>query len=44
MPKVEEWLSKKISAGANNNCTLENAVIRREWFVFHLYEATGSIS
>ncbi|KAI0387433.1 Di-copper centre-containing protein [Hypomontagnella monticulosa] len=31
MPKVEEWLTKKISAGANNNCTLENAVVRREW-------------
>ncbi|KAI8963059.1 Di-copper centre-containing protein [Daldinia sp. FL1419] len=31
MPKVEAWLDKKIAAETNNNCTLENAVVRREW-------------
>ncbi|KAI1764646.1 Di-copper centre-containing protein [Hypoxylon sp. FL1150] len=31
MPKVEEFLSKKIAANTNNNCTLENAAVRREW-------------
>ena len=31
MPKVEEWLNKKAAAGKNNNCTLENAAVRREW-------------
>ncbi|KXX80403.1 Tyrosinase [Madurella mycetomatis] len=30
-PKVEEFLAKKIAAGTNNNCTLENAAVRREW-------------
>ena len=36
MPNVEAFLAKKIEAGTNNNCTLENAAIRREWFVHHL--------
>ncbi|KAI1851561.1 hypothetical protein JX265_012357 [Neoarthrinium moseri] len=31
MPKVEAWMSKKIATGKNNNCTLENAAVRREW-------------
>ncbi|XXG99739.1 hypothetical protein Hte_006080 [Hypoxylon texense] len=31
MPKVEEFVAKKIAANANNNCTLENAAVRREW-------------
>ncbi|KAI1652510.1 Di-copper centre-containing protein [Daldinia decipiens] len=31
MPKVEAWLAKKIATETNNNCTLENAVVRREW-------------
>lgn len=31
MPKVEAWMAEKIAAGSNNNCTLENAVVRREW-------------
>ncbi|KAH9993471.1 hypothetical protein F4779DRAFT_608603 [Xylariaceae sp. FL0662B] len=31
MPKVEAWMAEKIAAGTNNNCTLENAAIRREW-------------
>ncbi|KAI1637324.1 Di-copper centre-containing protein [Biscogniauxia mediterranea] len=31
MPKVEAWLAKKIDAGTNNNCTLETAVVRKEW-------------
>lgn len=34
MPKIEEYLDKKIAAGKNNNCTLENAGVRREWYVF----------
>jgi tyrosinase len=29
MPKVEGWLAKR--AGNTNNCTLENAAVRREW-------------
>jgi tyrosinase len=37
MPKVEAWMAKKMAAGMNNNCTLENAKVRREWSVFHLY-------
>ncbi|KAL7627948.1 hypothetical protein AAE478_002144 [Parahypoxylon ruwenzoriense] len=31
MPNVEAWVAKKITAGENNNCTLENAAVRREW-------------
>ncbi|KAI1141442.1 Di-copper centre-containing protein [Hypoxylon sp. FL0543] len=31
MPKVDAWLAKKIAANTNNNCTLENAAVRREW-------------
>lgn len=34
MPKVEEWLSEKISEGNNNGCTMENAVVRKEWYVY----------
>ncbi|KAK3312280.1 hypothetical protein B0H66DRAFT_632904 [Apodospora peruviana] len=30
-PKVEAFLNKKIAAGKNNGCTLENAAVRREW-------------
>ena len=33
MTKVEAWMNKKIAAGTNNNCTLENAAVRREWYV-----------
>ncbi|KAK3349056.1 hypothetical protein B0T25DRAFT_233859 [Lasiosphaeria hispida] len=29
--KVEAFLAKKVAAGTNNNCTLENAAVRREW-------------
>ena len=36
MPKVEAWMAKKTAAGKNNNCTLEKAAVRREWFVFNL--------
>ncbi len=39
MPSIDKWLSAKAAAGKNNNCTLENAVVRREWFVFSLYNA-----
>ncbi|KAI0839694.1 hypothetical protein F5Y06DRAFT_12775 [Hypoxylon sp. FL0890] len=39
MPNVDAWLAKKIAANKNNNCTLENAAVRREWCVFHLYNA-----
>ncbi|KAJ9150246.1 Di-copper centre-containing protein [Pleurostoma richardsiae] len=31
MPNVDAWVDKKISAGKNNNCALENAAVRREW-------------
>ena len=31
MPKVEAYMAKKIAAGKNNGCTLENAGVRREW-------------
>jgi tyrosinase len=30
-PKVEAFLAKKVAAGTNNNCTLANAAVRREW-------------
>jgi tyrosinase len=33
MPKVEEYMAKKIAAGKNNGCTLETAGVRREWYV-----------
>ena len=29
MTKVQAWMAKR--AGKTNNCTLENAAIRREW-------------
>lgn len=29
--KVEAYLAKKVAAGTNYNCTLENAAVRREW-------------
>ncbi|KAK1751070.1 tyrosinase [Echria macrotheca] len=29
--KVEAFIAKKVAAGTNNNCTLENAGVRREW-------------
>ncbi|CAK7204041.1 hypothetical protein SEUCBS139899_006792 [Sporothrix eucalyptigena] len=31
MPNVDAWMHKKIAAGKNNNCTLDNAAIRKEW-------------
>jgi tyrosinase len=31
MPNVESWMVKR--AGQSNNCTLENAAVRREWYV-----------
>jgi len=31
MPKVQAWMAKR--AGKTNNCTLENAAVRREWCV-----------
>ncbi|AEO67326.1 040e235b-4539-4777-bd7f-6c0c9d2a8b8c [Thermothielavioides terrestris] len=31
MAKVEAYMAKKIAAGKNNGCTLENAAVRREW-------------
>ena len=33
MVKVDEYMTKKIAAGKNNGCTLENAGVRREWYV-----------
>lgn len=38
MPKVDDWLDKKISNGSNNGCTMENAVVRREWYVYYCSE------
>ncbi len=35
MSKVQAFMAKKIAAGTNNNCTLENAAVRREWYVFN---------
>lgn len=29
MPKVQAWLASK----KNTTCTLENAAVRREWYV-----------
>jgi tyrosinase len=43
MPKVEAWMARKIAAGKNNNCTLENAAVRREWFVL-ISEALTSLA
>ncbi|CAK7234105.1 hypothetical protein SCUCBS95973_008822 [Sporothrix curviconia] len=31
MPNVDMWMHKKTVANKNNNCTLENAAIRKEW-------------
>ncbi|KAI1339207.1 hypothetical protein F5Y15DRAFT_407274 [Xylariaceae sp. FL0016] len=31
MDKVDEFVKMKVSMGHNNNCTLENASVRREW-------------
>jgi tyrosinase len=39
MPNVDTYMDKKIAAAKNNKCTLENAAIRREWFVYHLYNS-----
>jgi len=44
MPNVDAWVDKKISAGKNNNCTLENAAVRREWCVSHSFEARQYLS
>lgn len=35
MPNVDAYMEKKIAAGKNNKCTLENAAVRREWSVRH---------
>jgi len=34
MPKVEAYMAHRATANKNNNCTLENAAVRREWYVF----------
>ncbi|KAI0428115.1 Di-copper centre-containing protein [Xylaria sp. FL1042] len=31
MPKIDEYMTNKITAGKNNKCTLETAAVRREW-------------
>ncbi|KAI0878767.1 hypothetical protein GGS24DRAFT_516569 [Hypoxylon argillaceum] len=31
MPKIDEYMTKKIAADKNNKCTLETAAVRREW-------------
>lgn len=33
MTDVEAYMTKKIAAGKNNGCTLENAGVRREWYL-----------
>lgn len=33
MSKVDAWMHNKTIAGKNNNCTLDNAAVRREWCV-----------
>jgi len=39
MPKIDAWMTSKKAAGKNNNCTLENAAVRREWFASRLNPA-----
>lgn len=43
MPKVEEWLDKKIEDGSNNGCTMDNAVVRREWYICQYSEEFSTI-
>jgi len=43
MPKVEAYMDKKIAAGKNNNCTLANAGVRREWYVFK-FKSNNSVN
>lgn len=43
MPKVEEWLDKKIEDGSNNGCTMDNAVVRREWYICQYSEEVSTI-
>ncbi|KAI1354218.1 Di-copper centre-containing protein [Xylaria sp. FL0043] len=31
MPKIDDYMTRKITAGKNNKCTLETASVRREW-------------
>ncbi|KAK9419150.1 putative Tyrosinase copper-binding domain-containing protein [Seiridium unicorne] len=31
MPNVDAWVANKTATGKNNNCTLENVAVRREW-------------
>jgi len=33
MANVDAYMTKKIAAGKNNNCTLETAGVRREWYI-----------
>ena len=40
MPKVDTWMHEKITAAKNNNCTLDNAAVRREWCVIWIQEHT----
>jgi tyrosinase len=34
MTNVDAYMTKKIAAGKNNGCTLENAGVRREWYIY----------
>lgn len=44
MTKVEAYMAKKIAAGKNNGCTLENAGVRREWGDMTIEERTDFIN
>lgn len=43
MPKVEEWLEQKIDDGTNNGCTMDNVVVRREWYICQCCEEVSTI-
>lgn len=34
MSKVEAYVAQRAAANKHNNCTLENAAVRREWCVY----------
>lgn len=43
MPNVDTYMTKKTAAAKNNKCTLENAAVRREWFVCHVYKSSSTL-
>ncbi|KAK4032259.1 hypothetical protein C8A01DRAFT_20647 [Parachaetomium inaequale] len=44
MTKVEAYMAKKVAAGKNNGCTLENAGVRREWGDMTIEQRTDFIN